>query len=84
MSVDSLTREPLDLYDMEEDPSEVRNLVLEPTHKDVRAELLENHLGRLLDKLDQTKVKKYQDTVLADPKRGGWQALVKPPSTSTS
>ena len=84
MSVDSLTREPLDLYDMEEDPSEVRNLVLEPTHKDVRAELLENHLGRLLDKLDQTKVKKYQDTVLADPKRGGWQRLVKPPSTSTS
>ena len=83
MSVDSLTCEPLDLYDMEEDPSEVRNLVLEPTHKDVRAELLENHLCRLLDKLDQTKVKKYQDTVLADPKRGGWQALVKPPSHNT-
>jgi len=84
MSVDSLTREPLDLYDMEEDPSEVRNLVLEPTHKDVRAELLENHLNHLLEKLDHKKVKKYQDTLVADPKRGGWQALGKPPPTSTN
>jgi hypothetical protein len=47
------------------------------------AELSDNHLGRLLDKLDQTKVKKYQDTVLADPKRGGWQALKRPPSHNT-
>ncbi len=83
MSVDSLTREPLDLYDMEEDPTEIRNLVQEPAYRAIRAELSENHLDRLLDKLDQTKVKKYQDTIVADPRRGGWQALEKPPSHNT-
>ena len=83
MSVDSLTREPLDLYDMEEDPTEIRNLVQEPAYRAIRAELSENHLDRLLDKLDQTKVKKYQDTIVADPRRRGWQALEKPPSHNT-
>lgn len=74
LSVDSLTREPLDLYDMHEDPTELRNLVADPAYAQVCADLMGNHLDGLLDRLDRSKVEKYQETLKADPNRGGWQA----------
>ncbi|MCE2426189.1 MAG: hypothetical protein J4F45_14045, partial [Pseudomonadales bacterium] len=36
MAIDSLTRQPLELYDMENDPHELRNLVNEPRLSGVR------------------------------------------------
>jgi arylsulfatase A-like enzyme len=56
MSVNTLTREPLDLYDMEEDPNELHNRVADPALQDVRDELLSGHLDRLLSKADRSKL----------------------------
>ena len=77
MNVDTLTREPLELYDMDEDPKELNNLVEDPAYQEMRSRLMNNHLNGLLDKLDKTKVKIYQDTLAADPARGGWKVLEK-------
>ena len=75
LTVDSLTREPLELYDMASDPEELKNLVEEPEFEGVRKDLLEGHLNGLLDRLDHEKVKKYQATLKTDPNRGGWKAI---------
>ena len=78
LSVDSLTREPVDLYDMEEDPCELRNLVDDPALRPVREALVADHLDGLLDRLDHARVEKYRDTLKRDPDRGGWKAIEKP------
>jgi len=57
MSVDTLTREPLDLYDMENDPDELHNRIDDPSLKQVRDGLLEGHLNRLLSRMDMTSLK---------------------------
>ena len=57
MSVNTLTREPLDLYDMEEDPNELHNQVDNPSLKAVRDELLNVHLNRLLSRMDLSSLK---------------------------
>ncbi|MEE8399787.1 MAG: sulfatase-like hydrolase/transferase [Desulfobacterales bacterium] len=56
MSVNTLTREPLDLYDMEEDPNELHNRVADPALQDVRDALLNGHLDRLLSRADRSKL----------------------------
>ena len=48
MSVHATTREPLDLYDMLEDPSELHNRVNDPALRDVREEMIGSELARLL------------------------------------
>lgn len=75
LTVDSLTREPLELYDMTSDPEELSNLVEKPEFSGIRTELLEEHLCGLLERLDHQKVKKYQETLKVDPNRGGWKAI---------
>ena len=75
LTVDSLTREPLELYDVASDPLELKNLVEEPEFEGVRRELLEEHLNGLLDRLDHEKLQAYQATLKADPNRGGWKAI---------
>ena len=75
LTVDSLTREPLELYDMASDPNELKNLVAEPEYEGVRNDLLGGHLKGLLDRLDQEKVQNYQATLKSDPNRGGWKAI---------
>ena len=57
MSVNTLTRETLDLYDMEEDPKELHNRVNDPSLETVRQELLEGHLNRLLSRMDLSRLK---------------------------
>ena len=74
-SVDSLTREPLELYDLLDDPRELHNLVHDPAHLWVQHELVKKHLAGLLDRLDVEKLKTYQATLSADPTRGGWKVL---------
>jgi len=74
MAVNTVTREPLELYDMEQDPRELRNLVEDSAYEQVRSELMDGYLNGLLDHLDQSKVKIYQDTLAADPHLGGWKS----------
>ena len=69
LAVDSLTREPTELYDMDNDSDQIHNLVEDATLDDVRSELMD-HLNTHLDKLDHDKVKKYQDTLNANPLLG--------------
>ncbi|MHA2051062.1 MAG: sulfatase family protein [Promethearchaeota archaeon] len=57
MSVDTLTRQPLDLYDMEEDPNELHNQVDNPSLKVVCDELLNGHLNRLLSRMNTSSLK---------------------------
>ena len=64
MSVNTLTQEPLDLYDMEADPNELHNRVSDPALENVRRELLEGHLDRLLSRADRSK--------LQDNSEKGW------------
>lgn len=47
MAVNSLTREPLELYDMVEDPNELNNRVNDPSFRQVRDELIEGHISYL-------------------------------------
>jgi arylsulfatase A-like enzyme len=56
MSVDARARQPVDLYDMSEDPNELRNRVDDPALARVRQELLEEYLSRLLSSIDETKL----------------------------
>ncbi len=69
MAVNSLTREPLELYDMVEDPDELDNMVRDPALKSVREELIEGHLNDLLSHLDEDKLKVFQDIDAARPRR---------------
>ena len=48
MSVNAATREPLELYDMLDDPRELHNRVNDPALRAVREELIEADLARLL------------------------------------
>jgi len=61
MTVHSLTREPLELYDMVNDPNEVDNLVIDRAYKGVREELTERYINALLSRTDQEKLKAFQD-----------------------
>ena len=61
MSVDSVTRQAVELYDMVNDPKELRNLVNEASLKSVREEFLDEHFSQLFASLDKAKLKFYQD-----------------------
>ena len=56
MSIDSVTRKPLELYDMEEDPQELHNLVNETSLEAVRTGFLDEHFNRLLNKVNEAQL----------------------------
>ena len=60
MTIDSLTRKPLELYDMEDDPHELRNLVDEPRLSGVRDRFLAEYFEHLLANLNEPQLKMYQ------------------------
>ena len=62
MTIDTLTREPLELYDMANDPGELRNLVNEPSLESLRREFLNDCFSQLLAGLDEGKLQTYQGT----------------------
>jgi choline-sulfatase len=70
MNIRTLTREPLELYDMVNDPHELHNLVQMPSMQTVRDRFLEGHFSQLLGGMDPAKVKTYQETVEASPNLG--------------
>ena len=57
LSVDALTREPADLYDMQEDPNELHNRVEDPELADVRKELID--LAPRVADMNTTEVEKW-------------------------
>ena len=61
MTVDSLTRTPVELYDMGDDPRELRNVVDEPRLLDVRERFLADHFDHLLANLNEAQLKVHQD-----------------------
>jgi hypothetical protein len=69
LAVDSLTREPTELYAMDEDADQIHNLVEDTQYDDARSALMD-HLNIHLDKLDHDKAKKYQDLVNTNPNLG--------------
>jgi arylsulfatase A-like enzyme len=60
MSFNAATLEPADLYDMVNDPKELRNLANDPAMEKVRRELQEQLKSRLLSRRDEEKFKFYQ------------------------
>ena len=82
LAVDSLPREPLELYDLEKDPQELRYEVANPKFESIRHELANNYLPKLLDKLDYAKLEHYQDTLRRDPNQGGWKTIEKTPKAA--
>jgi len=69
MAVNSLTREPLELYDTVDDPDELDNRVRDPALKAVREALLDGHLGYLLSHLDEGRLKVFQEVDAARQSR---------------
>ncbi len=60
MTIDSLTRAPLELYDLENDPHELRNVVGEPRHSGVRDRFLGEYFGHLLANVNERQLEVYQ------------------------
>ena len=61
MTIDSLTRHPLGLYGIENDPDEPRNLVDEPRLSEVRDRFLEEYFSLFLTNLNEPPLRVYQD-----------------------
>jgi len=62
MSIDSQTKQAVGLYDMVNDPSELRNLVKDPSLENVRHELLDGHLSHLLGHLDDARLRVFRES----------------------
>ena len=56
MTVNTRNREPLDLYDMAQDPNELNNLVEDPALAGVREAISEEHLPTLLARVDAERL----------------------------
>ena len=65
MVVNSLILEPLELYDMVDDPNELNNLVRDPSLKNVCDELSERYISYLLGHLDEARLKVSREIVAA-------------------
>ena len=57
MVVNPMTRKPVEFYDLKEDPNELKNLIRDPSYESISKELLNKQLSRLLNHLDEEKLK---------------------------
>lgn len=69
LAVDTETREPVELFDLVEDPQELTNFVNHPEYDPIKKGLLENHLSRLRERLDTEAM--AQLTYLKSPQNSG-------------
>ena len=75
LACDVDSREPVELFDLEEDPDEDKNMVNDPVYESVKEQLLEVHLERLKKRLDVGKFMKFKNS---DPASGsGVKAMEK-------
>jgi len=56
MTIGSITRQPMELYDMKNDPDELRNLVNESSLSPVRDEMYHEHFSKLLHNINKTQL----------------------------
>lgn len=61
MTIDSSAEQALELYDMVNDPQELRNLVNEPAMKDLQEMFFDRYFSQLLASLDKAKLKAFQE-----------------------
>lgn len=73
MAIEARTRRPVELYDLANDPRELRNLVNEPSLEGVSQELLERHLSLLLNRLDIDRLEHYEKRAPAILSRSPWR-----------
>jgi len=60
LTIDSMTREPVEMFDLENDPDEFRNVVNEPSLEPIRAGLLKKLNNRLLSRVDEEKFELFR------------------------
>lgn len=60
LSIDSLTRKPVELYDLTNDPSELQNVVNEERHSGICDHFLAEHFSHLLANLNEPQLELYQ------------------------
>ncbi len=60
--VEAISDKPVELYDWESDPDEVNNRVDDPGLESIRQDLIENHLSRIRNRLDVSRLKAFEDT----------------------
>lgn len=61
MTIDTLTREPVEMYDLASDVSELRNVVTEPLYSEIRDQFLTEYFSPLLADLNEPQLNLYQD-----------------------
>jgi arylsulfatase A-like enzyme len=54
LSADAKTREPIELYDLAEDPAELHNLIEREDYAEIRQHLLNDVMNPMLSRLDTT------------------------------
>ncbi|MFX0083603.1 MAG: sulfatase [Candidatus Hodarchaeota archaeon] len=59
--IESANRKPVEMYDLENDPNELNNLINNSLLNSVRQELIDNYLIKLLAKMDENKFKVFQE-----------------------
>jgi arylsulfatase A-like enzyme len=60
--VEALSHKPVELYDCETDPDEVDNRADDPELESVRRGLIDTHLSQIRHRLDESKLKEYEET----------------------
>lgn len=68
--VQSETLRPVEMFDLENDPDELKNLVNESSLESVRQELIDKHLSYLVNRTDKDKYKKFRDQVTEGARTG--------------
>ena len=59
--VEALSQKPVEMYDWEMDREEVNNRADDPALASVRQDLIETHLNRIRDRLDESKLKTFEE-----------------------
>lgn len=70
MAIDVKDRRPVELYDMVDDPTELRNLVNDPSLEKVRNQMQEQYFAPLLSNMDEAKFSAFEER-LTHRKRPG-------------
>jgi arylsulfatase len=60
--VEALSHKPVELYDCETDPDEVNNRADDPELESIRRGLIDTHLSQIRHRLDESKLKEYEET----------------------
>ncbi|MHA2401193.1 MAG: sulfatase family protein, partial [Promethearchaeota archaeon] len=68
--INSASKQPVEMYDLKNDPNELNNVVNDPLLNAARQELIKKYLNKLLDKMDESKFKFFQEDSTRRAKSG--------------